>query len=186
MFPSTQKCVTTLILILSLSFMFECCICAVPTCSVWKTKQYNHCAFSVAGALLLLAAPSPAVNLPPTSVNVASETKMPLLSERTVYGNNFEILLNAEDITIIINSLHHYKKVEKKDNCHQYDLDRVDRLRDTIIEQMRTPGTNIFPPGQVLDQPYKNPSEEHDHDHKHKSKTRKRHLFALVHNNVLW
>ena len=45
--------------------------------------------------------------------------------------------LSIEDTTIILNSLHYYKKVEnKKGNFKQYDTDRINALRDRIVDQM--------------------------------------------------
>ena len=43
--------------------------------------------------------------------------------------------LSIEDFTIIINALHYYKKVEKRGNFRQYDVDRINQLRDNMSEQ---------------------------------------------------
>jgi|TARA_B100000073_G_scaffold205579_1_gene170541 hypothetical protein len=47
---------------------------------------------------------------------------------------NFE--LSMEDFTIIQNALHYYKKVEKRGNFKQYDIDRINQLRDKLSYQM--------------------------------------------------
>ena len=47
---------------------------------------------------------------------------------------NFD--LSMEDFTIIQNALHYYKKVEKKGHFQQYDIDRINRLRDKLSYQM--------------------------------------------------
>ena len=47
---------------------------------------------------------------------------------------NFE--LTMEDFTIIQNALHYYKKVEKRGNFKQYDIDRINQLRDKLSYQM--------------------------------------------------
>ena len=47
---------------------------------------------------------------------------------------NFD--LSMEDFTIIQNALHYYKKVEKKGNFQQYDIDRINQLRDKLSYQM--------------------------------------------------
>ena len=44
--------------------------------------------------------------------------------------------LSLEDHTIILNALHYYKKVEKKGHFQQYDIDRINRLRDKLSYQM--------------------------------------------------
>ena len=44
--------------------------------------------------------------------------------------------LTIEDYTIILNALHYYKKVEKKGNFQQYDIDRINRLRDKLSYQI--------------------------------------------------
>ncbi len=44
--------------------------------------------------------------------------------------------LSIEDFTIIINALHYYKKVEKRDNFKQYDEKRINHLRDKLSYQM--------------------------------------------------
>jgi len=43
--------------------------------------------------------------------------------------------LTIEDYTIIINALHYYKKVEKRENFKQYDTQRINELRDKLSEQ---------------------------------------------------
>ena len=43
--------------------------------------------------------------------------------------------LSIEDFTIIINALHYYKKVEKRGNFRQYDVKRINQLRDNMSEQ---------------------------------------------------
>jgi len=47
---------------------------------------------------------------------------------------NFE--LSMEDYTIILNALHYYKKVEKRDNFQQYDDKRINMLRDKMAYQL--------------------------------------------------
>jgi len=47
---------------------------------------------------------------------------------------NFD--LTMEDYTIILNSLHYYKKVEKKGNFQQYDDCRINLLRDKMAYQL--------------------------------------------------
>ena len=44
--------------------------------------------------------------------------------------------LSMEDYTIIINALHYYKKVEKRDNFKQYDEGRINQLRDLMAHQL--------------------------------------------------
>jgi len=44
--------------------------------------------------------------------------------------------LTMEDYTIILNSLHYYKKVEKKGNFQQYDDERINELRDKMAYQL--------------------------------------------------
>ena len=43
--------------------------------------------------------------------------------------------LSVEDYTIIINALHYYKKVEKRGNFQQYDVERINALRNHMTEQ---------------------------------------------------
>ena len=47
-----------------------------------------------------------------------------------------EFELSIEDFTIILNALHYYKKVEKRGNFKQYDIDRINQLRDKLSYQM--------------------------------------------------
>ena len=44
--------------------------------------------------------------------------------------------LSIEDHTIILNALHYYKKVEKRENFQQYDDERVNALRDSLVSQL--------------------------------------------------
>ncbi len=44
--------------------------------------------------------------------------------------------LSMEDYTIILNALHYYKKVEKRDNFKQYDDERINKLRDLMAHQL--------------------------------------------------
>ena len=44
--------------------------------------------------------------------------------------------LSMEDYTIILNALHYYKKVEKRDNFKQYDEVRINQLRDLMAHQL--------------------------------------------------
>ena len=43
--------------------------------------------------------------------------------------------LDLEDFTIILNALHYYKKVEKRENFKQYDELRINSLRDKLSQQ---------------------------------------------------
>ena len=43
--------------------------------------------------------------------------------------------LSMEDYTIILNALHHYKKVDKHINFQQYDEERINLLRDRLAYQ---------------------------------------------------
>ena len=44
--------------------------------------------------------------------------------------------LTMEDYTILLNALHYYKKVEKRDNFKQYDEKRINELRDKMAHQL--------------------------------------------------
>ena len=44
--------------------------------------------------------------------------------------------LTMEDYTILLNALHYYKKVEKRDNFKQYDENRINKLRDKMARQL--------------------------------------------------
>ena len=44
--------------------------------------------------------------------------------------------LSMEDYTIIVNALHYYKKVEKRENFQQYDEVRINQLRDLMAHQL--------------------------------------------------
>jgi len=44
--------------------------------------------------------------------------------------------LSIEDHTIILNALHYYKKVEKRENFQQYDDERINELRDLLVHQL--------------------------------------------------
>ena len=44
--------------------------------------------------------------------------------------------LSIEDFTIIQNALHYYKKVDKRGNFQQYDVSRINSLRDKLALQM--------------------------------------------------
>ena len=44
--------------------------------------------------------------------------------------------LSIEDHTIILNALHYYKKIEKRENFQQYDDERVNKLRDSLVNQL--------------------------------------------------
>jgi len=44
--------------------------------------------------------------------------------------------LDMEDYTIILNALHHYKKVDKHTNFQQYDTNRINELRDKLARQL--------------------------------------------------
>jgi hypothetical protein len=47
---------------------------------------------------------------------------------------NFD--LTMEDFTIIQNALHYYKYVEKRGHFQQYDIERINKLRDKLSYQM--------------------------------------------------
>jgi uncharacterized linocin/CFP29 family protein len=49
-------------------------------------------------------------------------------------GHSFE--LTMEDYTIILNALHYYKKVDKRDNFSSYDEERINKLRDKMAYQL--------------------------------------------------
>jgi hypothetical protein len=44
--------------------------------------------------------------------------------------------LTIEDYSLIINSLHYYKKVEKVGHFSQFDVDRINQLRDKMAYQL--------------------------------------------------
>ena len=44
--------------------------------------------------------------------------------------------LSIEDHTIILNALHYYKKVKKRENFQQYDDERINELRDLLVHQL--------------------------------------------------
>ena len=44
--------------------------------------------------------------------------------------------LSLEDYTIILNALHYYKKIPKRDNFQQYDDERINLLRDRLAYQL--------------------------------------------------
>ena len=44
--------------------------------------------------------------------------------------------LSIEDHTIILNALHYYKKVDKRENFQQYDDERINQLRDSLVHQL--------------------------------------------------
>ena len=44
--------------------------------------------------------------------------------------------LSLEDHTIILNALHYYKKVDKQGNFQQYDEQRINDLRDSLVHQL--------------------------------------------------
>ena len=44
--------------------------------------------------------------------------------------------LSIEDHTIILNALHYYKKVDKRENFQQYDEERINQLRDSLAHQL--------------------------------------------------
>ena len=43
--------------------------------------------------------------------------------------------LTMEDFTIIQNALHYYKHVEKRGHFQQYDVERINKLRDKLSYQ---------------------------------------------------
>ena len=44
--------------------------------------------------------------------------------------------LSIEDFTIILNSLHYYKAIEKRGHFQQYDDKRINTLRDSLARQL--------------------------------------------------
>lgn len=72
------------------------------------------------------------------------------------YDNNKKYYLDVEDTTIITNALHYYKKVDKKGKFQKYSVDRINKLRDKIVNQQLDDNieesceTTIFPPMQNL------------------------------------
>jgi len=57
---------------------------------------------------------------------------------------NFE--LSMEDFTIIQNALHYYKKVEKRGQFQQYDVERINQLRDKLSYQIMYNEYEFNPP----------------------------------------
>ena len=51
--------------------------------------------------------------------------------------------LSMEDYTIILNALHYYKKVEKREQFQAYTPERINQLRDNLAQQL-IPSTNPF------------------------------------------
>lgn len=51
--------------------------------------------------------------------------------------------LDLEDYTIILNALHYYKKVPKRDNFQQYNDERINQLRDKLAQQL-IPSPSLF------------------------------------------
>ena len=49
-------------------------------------------------------------------------------------GHSFE--LTMEDYTIILNALHYYKKVEKRENFSHFDEERINKLHDKMAYQL--------------------------------------------------
>tara|TARA_B100000035_G_scaffold126721_1_gene107899 strand:- start:116 stop:319 length:204 start_codon:yes stop_codon:yes gene_type:complete len=50
--------------------------------------------------------------------------------------------LSMEDYTIILNALHYYKKVEKREQFQAYNEQRINELRDKLARQL-VPGKEI-------------------------------------------
>jgi hypothetical protein len=44
--------------------------------------------------------------------------------------------LTMEEFTIIQNALHYYKHVEKRGNFQQYNIERINQLRDKLSYQL--------------------------------------------------
>ena len=51
--------------------------------------------------------------------------------------------LSMEDYTIILNALHYYKKVEKREQFQAYTPERINQLRDNLAQQL-VPSPNLF------------------------------------------
>ena len=47
----------------------------------------------------------------------------------------FRFELTLDDYNIILNSLHYYKKVEKKGRYQEYDDETINALRDVLVRQ---------------------------------------------------
>lgn len=71
----------------------------------------------------------PMAEQPPVHLAPKPPREPLVLCEHTVYGNNFDFLLDPDDTTIVINSLHYYKKAEKKGNFKRYSTDRINQVR---------------------------------------------------------
>jgi len=54
---------------------------------------------------------------------------------------NFD--LSMEDYTIILNALHYYKKVEKREQFQAYTPERINQLRDKLAQQL-IPSPSLF------------------------------------------
>ena len=48
-----------------------------------------------------------------------------------------------DDYTIILNALHYYKKVEKREQFQAYTTERINQLRDNLASQL-VPSKNIL------------------------------------------
>jgi len=51
--------------------------------------------------------------------------------------------LTLEDYSIILNALHYYKKVEKRGKFSDFDVDKVNKLRDKMAVQLIWDNTDI-------------------------------------------
>ena len=51
--------------------------------------------------------------------------------------------LTMEDYTIILNALHYYKKVDKRGHFNQYDIEKINNLRDKLAHQIIWNNTDI-------------------------------------------
>jgi len=47
-----------------------------------------------------------------------------------------KVELTIEDYTIILNALHYYKKVEKRDKFRVFDEARINQLRDSLAAEI--------------------------------------------------
>ena len=62
----------------------------------------------------------------------------------------FNIILSLEEITVILNALHYYKKVELEATVSQYDVMTIDQVRNNIVRQqvsnnVSQSSTNVSP-----------------------------------------
>ena len=54
------------------------------------------------------------------------------------------IEMSMEDYIIILNALHYYKKADKKGHFKQYDTARINKLRDSLADQICPSDCRVF------------------------------------------